>query len=106
MVEGDKIMDEFLKMRLESAKEQELYEDMMENALHVSKLSNELVDRAVDIKCKFTNSLISIGIDPTNKDLLEVIADLADELNRIILKLNDLQIEFYNFQCEVRKELN
>lgn len=99
-------MNDFLKMKLETAKEQEQYEYMMENALHFSKLSNELIDRVAEIKYRYTSSLIRIGINPTDKDLLEVIADLADALNRIMCDLHDLGAEFYKFKYNVEKENN
>ena len=99
-------MDDFLKMRIEAGIEKEQYEDMMENALHFSKLSDELIDRAAEIRHRYTSSLISIGINPTNKDLLEVIADLADALNRTMYELNNLKVEFYNFKCKVERENN
>lgn len=86
--------------------EQAQYEDMMENALHFSKLSDELIDRVSEIKYRYTSSLMKIGIDTTNKDLLEVIADLADALNRTMCDLHDLGAEFYNFKYNVEKELN
>lgn len=99
-------MDDFLKMRIEAGIEKEQYEDMMENALHFSKHSDELIDRVSEIKHRYTSSLISIGINPTNKDLLEVIADLADALNRTMCELHDLEIEFHNFKYKVEKENN
>lgn len=55
--------------------------------------------RIDDIRHKYTQALISIGINPEGKDLLEVIAGLADELNRT-------KAELYHFKNEVRKELN
>lgn len=99
-------MDDFLKMKLVTAKEQVQCEDMMENALHFSKLSDELIDRVSEIKYRYASSLMKIGIDTTNKDLLEVIADLADALNRTMYDLHDLGSEFYSFKYNVEKELN
>ena len=55
--------------------------------------------RIDDIRHKYTQALISIGINPEGKDLLEVIAELADELNRT-------KAELYQFKNEIRKELN
>lgn len=55
--------------------------------------------RIDNIRHKYTQALIGIGIDPEGKDLLEVIAELADELNRT-------KAELYHFKDEIRKELN
>lgn len=81
---------EFLKMRLDMAKQEEVDR---------SKYNFPSVSRAEDIIHTFTNSLISIGINPDGKDLLEIIAELANELNKI-------KAELYNFKNEMRKELN
>lgn len=51
-------------------------------------------------------ALTSIGIDARGKDLLEVIADLADTLNRTMCELRDLEVEFYNFKYKVEQEEN
>ena len=51
----------------------------------------------------YTQSLISIGMDPTNKDLLEIITHLSDTLNITMLALNDLKNEFHTFKEEVLK---
>lgn len=56
-----------------------------------------------EIRHKYTKSLISIGINPEGKDLLEVIADLVDALNRTMCELRDLEVEFYNFKYKVEK---
>lgn len=49
------------------------------------------------IQTKFNKSLRSIGINPENKDLLEIIAELADEIQRV-------QIDLYNFQKELHHD--
>lgn len=43
------------------------------------------------IQHKFVSSLIAIDIDPQNKDLLEVIAELADKLNNTMYELHHLK---------------
>ena len=48
-----------------------------------------------DIQHRFVSSLVPIGIDPRGKDLLEVIAELADKLNTTMCELYHLKTEFY-----------
>jgi hypothetical protein len=80
---------------------------MMDNLIiNENPPSKALFDRVADIQHRFTNALVSIGIDPTNKDLLEVIADIADELNKTMCELNNLKVEFYNFKYKFDKENN
>lgn len=54
----------------------------------------------------YETALIGIGIDVRGKDLLEVIADLADVLNKTMHELRELEVEFYNFKYKVDKENN
>lgn len=77
---------------------------MMDNLIINENPSKALFDRVADIQHRFTSALVSIGIDPTNKDLLEVIADLTDTLNRTMCELRDLEVEFYNFKYKVEQE--
>ena len=65
--------------------------------------SNE--SRVERVLATYQNSLISIGINPEGKDLLEVIAALANELNKTIHELNDLKIEMYNKIDNIEKEI-
>ena len=51
--------------------------------------------RAEQIFSQFENSLISIGINPEGKDLLGIIVELADEINKV-------KADLYNFQEETR----
>ncbi len=51
-------------------------------------------------------ALTRIGIDVRGKDLLEVIAELADTLNKTMCELRELEVEFYDFKCKVDKENN
>lgn len=62
---------------------------------------NEAINRMAEIKHKYTQSLISIGMDPTNKDLLEIITHLSNTLNITMSALNDLKNEFHTFKEEV-----
>lgn len=78
----------------------------MDNLIINENPSKALFDRVAAIQHRFTSSLVSIGIDPTNKDLLEIIADLADELNRTMYELHNLGVEFHNFKYNAEKELN
>lgn len=51
------------------------------------------------MKQEYTNSLISLGFNPEGKDLLEIIAFLANELNKTKAELADLksytELKFY-----------
>jgi hypothetical protein len=67
-------------------------------------IKNEDINRVAEIKHKYAQSLISIGTDPTNKDLLEIITHLLDELNKTISVLSDLKNEFHTFKKEILKE--
>ena len=55
--------------------------------------SNE--QRAERILHAFESSLIAIGIDPSGKDLLEVIALLADKVNTLAAQVNNIHPEVH-----------
>lgn len=50
-------------------------------------------------------ALLRIGIDVRGKDLLEVIAELADELNKTKVELLDLKNELYSKIDSINKEI-
>ena len=58
-----------------------------------------------NIRHKYTQSLIQIGINPDGMDLLEVIAALADTLNKTMAELWSLKVEMYNKIYNIEKEI-
>ena len=64
------------------------------------------MDKINRIISNYEAALICIGIDVRGKDLLEVIAELADELNRIKSELWDLKNEVYIKIDNIEKEIN
>ena len=62
-------------------------------------------DKINQIINNYEAALIRIGIDVRGKDLLEVIAELADELNNTKAELRDLKNEVHNKSYSTDKEL-
>lgn len=84
-------MDDFRQMRLDSHKQEEV-----DKFKYANGMSYHTLQRVEQIRHTFTNSLISIGINPEGKDLLEIIAAIADELNKNMCELQNLKVEMYN----------
>lgn len=83
-------MDEFFNKVIELRQQAEL-----EHRMTHEVFSEDRKKHIEDIQHKFVSSLIPIGIDPRGKDLLEVIAELADKLNTTMTALYHLKTEFY-----------
>ena len=83
------MVDEFFQMRLDAFKQEEVDK---------SKYNFPSISRPEEIRHTLTSSLISIGINPDGKDLLEIIAELADEFNKI-------KVELHHVKNEIGKEL-
>lgn len=83
-------MDEFMNKVIELRQQAEL-----EHRTTHEVFSEDRKKHIEDIQHKFVSSLIPIGIDPQGKDLLEVIAELADKLNSTMCELYHLKTEFY-----------
>lgn len=68
----------------------EEHSNELENiSLTIDKAGPTLGDKVEEINSKFARSLAGIGIDTEGKDLLEIVAEMAD-------KINKLQIDLYN----------
>lgn len=61
--------------------------------LIIDEAGPTLGQKVEEINSKFTQSLTHIGIETEGKDLLEIIAEMAD-------KINQLQIDLYNLKRE------
>ena len=67
-------------------------------SLTIDEAGPTLGDKVEEINSKFVRSFAEIGIDTEGKDLLEIIAEMANTINR-------LQIELDRVKRELRMEM-
>lgn len=67
-------------------------------SLTIDEAGPTLGDKVEEINSKFTRSFAEIGIDTEGKDLLEIIAEMANIINRLQIELDQVK---HNLRMEM-----